>query len=222
MSNPIRITKTLDTADANGIAVAQTLAGAGDVDLDGVFVVAPLTYAVLDTPRRVIITSAGNDSGITFTVYGNQRVDGTGNDQVEVVQGVNIGAASTLLDFGTVTRVAASGATAGDIEVGTNGVGGTPWFNVDYQMHPITMSIAVVVTGTVNYTVQYTYDDIAATSSQPNAATPIYVTFNDPVLTSETANGESNFSSPFTAWRVVVNSGTGSIAVTGIQGGIQG
>ena len=87
----------------------------------------------------------------------------------------------------------------------------TPWKVVDYYRSPVSLVIACVATGTVNYTVQYTYDDLSVT------ATP--TTFNDASLAAATATGETVLSAPATGWRVFMNSGTGSLAITGIQAG---
>src|ERR1700693_2506751 len=62
-------------------------------------------------------------------------------------------------------------------------------------------SVAVVVTGTVNYTIQYTYDDVTV---------GITTWWNNPSYTGLTINADAQFSSPITAVRVTVNSGTGS------------
>src|SRR5690606_9059542 len=104
------------TADADGIAEAQTLSGAGDVELDGVALIdeAGSPYdgkILLDPPRRVIIDSAGDDSGVTFTIYGTDRV---GTPIEETVQGANASSVTSTMVYKTVERIAASGATADD------------------------------------------------------------------------------------------------------------
>ncbi len=81
------------------------------------------TVVTLDTPRRVIITSAGNDSGITFTLTGT---DWANTPISEVVTGSNAGVASSVFDYQTLTSIVASGATASTITVGTNGVAAPP------------------------------------------------------------------------------------------------
>jgi len=78
-----------------------------------------VTVATLDKPRRVLFTSAGNDSGITFTITGT---DWNNNPVSEVLTGANATSVYTLYDYKTVTSVVASGASAGNVSIGTNGV----------------------------------------------------------------------------------------------------
>lgn len=103
--------------DADNIAAAQAVAGAGALTL---------TAAVftMDVARNVTITSAGNDSGITFTVTGT---DIHGLPVVEVITGANAGAANGKKAFKTVSSVVASGAAAGNVSVGFGDVLGLPY-----------------------------------------------------------------------------------------------
>lgn len=214
MGKPIIYTLELAAADADIVAEAQTLAGADDFALDGTAV--SNGVAILDTPRRIIITSSGDDTGITFTVYGNQRTDGSGNDISETVTGTNGSAVSTSIDFGTVTRVASSGATDGDAEVGTNGVASTPWILCNYHGQPVNFVVSGKVnSGSVNYTGEYTYDDFMVSSTPPTA-------WADPLLTAQTGNADSTMTYPVTGYRFTINSGTGNATFTFIQAGIKG
>jgi hypothetical protein len=83
---------------------------------------------------------------------------------------------------------------------------------------PGNIAIGCVISGTVNYTVQHTYDDPFAANFTPAGAT----WFNHPTLASQAANNESNYAYPPRAVRVTVNSGTGSVTMTVIQAGVSG
>lgn len=215
MSNPVRYSKTLAAADANGIAESQTPLAGGALDLDGILVTAGV--AQLGSGRRVLFTFAGADAARSFTIVGTNDA---GNVIQEVVAGANSPATSTsLLDFKTVTSITIDDASAGAIEVGTSGVGATPWFNMNYQLAPTNISVAVVVTGTVNYTVQYTYDNFW-TPVRGGEDTPIPTAWDSIVLSGETANGDTVIEGPVTGVRVLINSGTGAIQATIIQAGI--
>lgn len=220
---PVRITKSLAAASDNNIAQSQTPGAAGALTLNGSTVVGGV--AILDTPRRVLLTFAADETGHNFVITGNQKVDGTGNTISETIAGTAPGTAQSVLDYGGVTSVTISAAATGAIKVGTNGVGSTPWQMVDTNLDPMSLVVSVDVTGTVNYTVQYTYSDImgaydAANGQWANAATP--VAWNDPILASVTSDGETTYNNPITAWRVVINSGSGSLAIVGIQAGVGG
>lgn len=91
------------------------------------------------------------------------------------------------------------------------GTGTTDPFVVNTNVTPVNIGIAVVVTGTVNYTVQHTYD----------SPTPSFTTwFNDANLASKTATAETNINFPITGLQLVVNSGTGTATMTVVQSGL--
>lgn len=221
MPRPVRLTKSLGAADANGIALSQTPLAGGDLTLNGVFASGSPAVAVLDTPRRVLLTFASDETGRVFTVYGYNAVVG-GSLISETVAGTAT-TASTTLDFGRVTRVTVDAATAGAVEVGTNGVGATPWQMVDWNLDPTKQVIAVDVTGTVDYTVQYTYDDIMGEYQGLNWV-PGYPTkiWDDAVVVNESADAEATYDYPITAWRVQINSGDGELRIVGVQAGVGG
>ena len=112
--------------------------------------------ALLDTTRRVLITSGGTDTGITFTITGH---DWSGQEISEVLTG---GASGTpvysVLDYLAVDKIVTSGATASTVTVGTNGVASSQWVNLDTWAGG-TVAAQCVPSGTVNYTVQLSNDD---------------------------------------------------------------
>lgn len=224
MARPVRITKALTAASVNNVAQSQTPGAAGNLTLNGSAVTGGV--AIFDTPRRVLITPAGNETGKTITVYGNQRTDGKGNDIQEVVAGTNAVAVATLQDFGRVTRIAVSAAFAGAVQVGTNTTGSTPWQQVNWNLPVQHLSVNVDVTGTVTYSLEYTYDDVSG-SYDPvsgvwnNAALSTLQVLTDTLMSAKTADSETTFDEPISAWRITITAGTGSIAVTGIQSGIR-
>lgn len=162
MGRPVVTSISPAAAIATNIAAAQSLPGASgsSVVLNGGLVTNGV--AVLDVPRRVLITSAGNDSGITFTVTGTARPEQNGIKLVETVTGGNATTAQTTQDFATVTGIVASGATASTITVGTSATVSGPW--VPWSMQQADQQIAVqgVVTGTATWEVEYTDDDVFA------------------------------------------------------------
>ena len=123
-------------ADANGICTSQTRTGAGNLTLDGALcatingnsVYAPSVSGTATTAdaawaRKIGITSDANDSGITFTVTGT---DVDGKALSEAVTGPSSTVAyttmSTAANFKSVTKIATSGSTTGNITVGTAAV----------------------------------------------------------------------------------------------------
>lgn len=202
------LSKKLATADADGICASQTPGAAGNLTIDGAL--ASGGVATLDTSRQVRITAAGNESGRIFTITGANDADAVIS---EAVAGPNATTADTNLSFKTVTRVAIDGAAAGAVTVGTNGVGHTPWQVIDRHLNPVNIAWAVAVSGTVNYTVQYTYDDVIANASL------IAAEFSVSALASKTTALDGSLTTPFFAWRLKINSGTETATVSAIQAG---
>ncbi len=222
MPRPVRITKALASASATAVAASQTPLAAGNLTLNGVSATGSPAYVVLDTARQILFTFAADESSRTFTIYGFDKPEGGAQIQ-ESVAGAAATAVSTL-GFGRITRISVDAATAGALTVGTNGVGWIPWQLVDWNLDPTNLTISVDVVGTVNYTVQYTMDDIlGAYDGQGNWANS-YPTkiWDDPVLASKTTDGVATYNNPINAWRVQINSGTGSLRIVGIQAGVGG
>jgi hypothetical protein len=70
---------------------------------------------------KVIITSAGDDSGITFTITGIKVGDLTCTSASEVVTGPNATTATSTNYWARVDSIVASGASAGNVKIGTTG-----------------------------------------------------------------------------------------------------
>ena len=70
---------------------------------------------------KLIITSAGNDSGITFTITGIKVGDLTNTVVSEVVTGANATTATSSNYYARVDSITASGASAGNVKIGTTG-----------------------------------------------------------------------------------------------------
>lgn len=202
---PITVTKSLTALDRDGISLAQQLVGAGNLTITGALAAAGV--ATLDSQRRVGIYSAGDLHLTTFTVYGT---DEQGRVISEAIAGPNNSTVSTSLDFKTVTRIAASAAVGTDVEAGTTGVGASSWIPPDIYAKDFQLGVAGEVTGTVNYTVQHTYDDV-----WDNAA--VKVPFDNVILGGVAASGDSNYITPVTGVRLQINSGQGSVKMRIVQ-----
>lgn len=220
MGLPVVITKALAAASANNIATSQSLAGAGDFTLDGSTVSGGI--ATLDTQRRVIITSGGNDSGITFTIWGTNSNGSNIRDTIAGTTGVT----QSKLDFKTVTRIAASGATASTVTAGTNGVGSTHWLRYDPHLTPPNMSLSgELLSGSANWGVQYCYDEFLVTPGQTQIPaympdTPAPTAWPHADLQAQTGTKDGNITVPCVGVRFIINSGTGTMRFTAQQSGV--
>jgi hypothetical protein len=174
--------------------------------------------AVLDAPRRIIITSVGNDSGITFTVTGTRGSWWASTAITEVIAGSNAGIATTTQDFLTVTSIVASAATANTVTAGTSGTGSGPWVVWDRHVPDFQVSLfASVVSGSPTYGIEYTYDDVFGLWLPAGTPFPRALQFS--LMTGLTAaSSDGQFTSQVIASRLTLTA-VGSVQLTQTQQG---
>jgi len=95
--------------------------------------------------------------------------------------------------------------------VSKTGVGSSDAIVVNTNTNPCNIGFGVLVTGTVNYTVQHTFDD---------PATGFSTWFSHPTIASQAANADGNYAFPVTGIKVLVNSGSGTATLKLVQAGI--
>lgn len=93
-------------------------------------------------------------------------------------------------------------------------VANSPVYAVDTYVSPSNLGLAVIVTGTITYKVQYTFDDVFAAGYVPTSGN----WFDHPTLVGS-ASGNSNIAYPVSGVRITSSAGTGSAALTIIQSG---
>ena len=203
------LTETIHGTNASVVASTNSYSAILSITSSGntasTVTVGAMGFATLDMARNIIFTSGGNDTGITITISGTNWA---GTPISETVTGASGAAASTVLDYLIVTQVKVSGATATTIEVGTNGVAGSAWVNLDPWAQGA-VSGQCVVSGTANYTVQVSNDD---PNSYANPVSPSAVTWdsNFAGTTAATASAQFGLAQAPLWMRVLLNSETGS------------
>ena len=221
MANPYRTTLALPAAVANGISLSQSLASAGNLTITGSLAsggVATLTSTNC-AARRVGITSAGNDSAMTWTITGTDRY---GNAQSESFAGANTATASSVKDYAKITKIAGSAATASTVTAGTTSTGSTEWRAVDFFRETFNVGLGVFLTGSVTYSVEGTLDDPNAAlpgDLEPGSAQPPLAT----ALSGWSALTASNLNSngiPIVAVRLTITANTGTAVFQVLQTGI--
>ena len=73
------------------------------------------------TGYKIGITSADDDTGITFTIVGVKVGDLTGANTTEVVTGVDTDVATSTNFYTEIKSITASGASAGNVKIGSVG-----------------------------------------------------------------------------------------------------
>lgn len=222
--------KSLATADADGICVAQAVAAAGALTLNGALVASGV--GVLDSQRRILAGSSSTDVNKTLTITGTNQGGVTISEVLVLANSPTT--VYTTRDFKTVTSIVASAAMSGNITVGTNGIGSSPWV-VDDFTHPYwALRVGVsIASGSVNFTVDHTYDDPNAPGttliSPPLGYSIEGQSYKPPLvwsltaLTNKAAAVESGYTDgPIFAHRLTINSGTGVAVMQSIQAGLAG
>jgi hypothetical protein len=204
---PVNQSRQLDAADPNGIFLDQGSVTGVALTLNGVFVTAGV--AQLDVQRQVELESAANLSAIDYTIVGT---DEQGREITEILTGPNATTVATVKDFFTVTSITPDGTDVALLEGGTNALGGSIPIPIDIYLDPTSIGLAVVVTGTVDYTVQHTFDDPYQDPST------VLTWFDHPTLTGA-ASLDGNLAFPPRAVRIFTNSGIGTVDFTLVQAG---
>tara|TARA_R110001592_G_scaffold280570_1_gene547944 strand:+ start:150 stop:767 length:618 start_codon:yes stop_codon:yes gene_type:complete len=114
-SDVIAVTITADilAADDNGISTDAAVGNNAALTIAGAL--ADGGSVTLSNARKVTITSAGDDSGISFTIVGT---DINGTAQTESVSGVDTGAATSSKLFLTIASITAVGDPAANVKAG--------------------------------------------------------------------------------------------------------
>lgn len=201
---PKSVTLTL-AVDRDGICAAQTTGGAGDLTINGALASGGAYSS--STAQQIGIYSAANLSALTFTVYGT-GYDSSGRYSTsiaEAVTGPNNSTVETTSYMLTVSRVAVSGAVGTNAEVG-------PVDEAVSQIIPInrhaefSTGLQTIVSGTINYDVEYTMCDVQGTSTLTWAPATN--------MDDATASATSAINAAHQAVRVRANSGNDTGAVT--------
>lgn len=210
---PIQQTITLAAADPNGITTAETPGLNADLTLNGAFVSGGI--ATLTPPRSVTLTSADDFSAVTFTIYG---YDENNYPAIEALTGPNNATVTSTTNFKTVTRIATDsggGFTTETVEAGAeaSGIGDGAWWPLDlYNPNQVTTISVNILTGTANYSVQYTNEDpFDTTITQLAVAHPVAA------LTGASTDQTAFTTTLMRAVRVNFASGTGTVRVTVTQ-----
>lgn len=178
----------------------------------GAITVGHYATATLDVARRVLFTSAGDDSANSATVTGT---DYAGLPISETKTLANATTAYTVLDYLTVTSITTAAAVATTITVGTNGIASSPWALFDPLAGMAPISIQVVPTSAgANYTVQQTLDDPASPRNPVARSSVTWLSHPDSNLVAATTSIQGNYGYPPRYARVLLNSGSGAATAT--------
>jgi len=95
--------------------------------------------------------------------------------------------------------------------VSKTGIGSSAALVMNTNVTPFNVGFGVIVTGTVDYTVQHTFDD---------PAVGFTTWFSHPTVAGESTNQDGNYAFPVTGIKLLVNSGDGTAILKLVQAGI--
>ena len=110
----------VDALDADGISTTASISGAAALTINGTLTSGGSYTSGDNIGQLITITSAGDDSGITFTIVGT---DAVGDDQTEVLTGADTDVATSSGYFNTVASITTSASTDAAVTAGVTGTG---------------------------------------------------------------------------------------------------
>lgn len=170
--------------DVDGIVQSVDPANNATLTLNGAYVAGGV--ATLPSPHRVVITSAADDSAVTFTLTGTDRY---GASQTEAVTGSNASTAASVFDFKTVTSIVVTG-NAGSITVGIDGRMSSAWIplNTRAANRGVGFSCEPSSGASLTYSVEHTFWPIQESNQVP----AVNILTHDAVA-SETTKQDGNY-----------------------------
>ena len=110
----------VDAVDPNGISTTASISGAAALTINGTLTSGGSYTSGDNIGQLITITSAGDDSGITFTIVGTNAV---GDAQTEVLTGADTDVATSSGYFNTVASITTSASTDAAVTAGVTGTG---------------------------------------------------------------------------------------------------
>ena len=157
MTRPIRTDIDLATVDPNGIFQDQTTGGAADLVLNGAEVVDGEWITPDGFAKLVGFECAADISTVVFTITGYSDVD-KHNLITDTITGINASTVQSTKYFYYITTIAVDAAVGTNVEGGAVDEAITAAIPINWR-GGIT-SVNIDITGTIDITVQQTFDDI--------------------------------------------------------------
>lgn len=199
---------TTATPITNGIFTSLAPVATGKITLNGSFVTNGI--ATLPHPGRIEISSTATETA-TFIVTGTNPA---GNLQQESIAGSASSPFVSALDYVTVTSITIVGNSVGTLTGGSSAVGSTSWVPLDYYSTG-SVAVQIIATGGVNWTSQYTVDNLLILPS--SGLIGAYNVFNNSdtnAVNSTAAAYTTNFLIRVGGVRTTINSGAGTVTMT--------
>lgn len=163
-------------------------------------------------PVTILGNAATNHSAKTFTITGK---DANGVAITDAIAGPNgVATVTSTKRFASDVAVTVSATTGADtFDIGWTALASTPWVPLDtLQTHFAVGVGAVLVSGSANYDLEHTYDEIDTNET-------VQVAYNNATMAGKTASFDVGLTYPVKAVRLDINSHTsGVMRLTVLQG----
>lgn len=200
MIRPKQISLAPIAPSTNNICALQTTAGAANLLLNGA-VGGTLNSAKPWLGYKVAFESAADLHTVTATITG---YDEANHAQTEAIACPTSNSVVSVKYWSKITSIAVSGAIGTNMKVGTSSAFVTAPCPLD--MYDLATTIAVVISGTINYDVQRAFE-------RPNQVPARTANWGDGQITQATMNASTFYNNPVAQVRLLCNSySTGATA----------
>lgn len=203
-----RVTNTYTFAAADAAGYADDIAYADG----GYALTATAAGDSCAHPVTILGNAATNHSGKTFTITGTDANDVAITNAIAGPNGV--ATVTSTKRFKTVTSVTVDATTGADtFDIGWTALASTPWVPLDVLQTHFAVGVgAVLVSGSANYDLEHTYDEIDTNAT-------VQVAYNNATMAAKTASFDVGLTYPVKAIRLDINSHTsGVMRFTVLQG----
>lgn len=208
---PIVIQTSALSNDDNGVCESQSAAGAADLLINGALATGGV--ATIAEAQIITITCAGDETGVIFTITGE---DADGITITDPVTGVNGAAAVSVKYFRKITSVATDGATTSTVIIGPISSNGAVTRSVRVNRNQVSsfklgQFVELSSGASMTYTAQHSPDWPESgdyTAGYSDAAN----WYSTDGLTALTATDESNIVIPLETVRLLISAYTSGTA----------
>jgi len=202
----INVNLDVMTESTTAVAGSQTPAGAGALTLTGTTVSPTTTCSGLRVGHKVTVSCAGADAARSFVVVG---YDAEGGYISETVAGSNGSISTSTKYYNRVDSITVDAATAGAVTAGFADECVCEYIHTSEESTPL--SLNVDVTGTINYTVQFSQDRVhnrtpVRTYNPDVSYSPTWTDCTDTNLVGATADKQGSMTTPVVGLRLKVSS----------------
>jgi hypothetical protein len=193
---PYKVTYTPAGVDLDGYADDVTAAAGEPFPLSATEPGDGLAHLVVITPSGAV---TGN-----YTISG-LSLEGVSISEVLATDGGSD--VSSAKFYAEVTSVLApSGLGSETVDIGWSDDCVVPVYPLNWRQDNFQVSLAVFVTGTTNYTVQHTFNELYSLAAEPPPlSSEDYTWWPHATLVTKTASADGNYAFPVTATRLLIN-----------------